>query len=198
MLEFLTEIFKPDAVTRYSILDGGKPLTFIEVVSRWRTDEPFRSFFTKMLADSPFPAYRWETPPLSMESQGQDFQFVLLNAPRFAERRTDANTFKSKFTTNDENFGVVSFANLSGDATMIVPSPRTDSSAYGHLAAFLRNAPNNQSDAFWRITGEVVESKISKTPFWVNTAGGGVAWLHLRLDSRPKYYGYTPYKITGG
>ncbi|MGI9175867.1 MAG: DUF6940 family protein [Rhodothermales bacterium] len=23
---------------------------------------------------------------------------------------------------------------------------------------------------------------------WLSTAGGGVSWLHVRLDSRPKYY----------
>ncbi len=35
---------------------------------------------------------------------------------------------------------------------------------------------------------------IGHTPLWLSTAGGGVAWLHVRLDSRPKYYGYSPYK----
>ena len=168
-----------------------------DAVDRWRTDGTFRSFFTKQLAESPFPAFRWETPPLSLNTQEQDFEFVLLNTPRFADRETDVSTFKSKFTTDDEHFGVVSFANLSGDATMVVPSPRTDASAYGHLAAFLRNAPENQTDAFWRITGEVAQKTIGARPVWVNTAGGGVAWVHLRFDSRPKYYGYTPYKSVG-
>jgi Family of unknown function (DUF6940) len=27
-----------------------------------------------------------------------------------------------------------------------------------------------------------------------STAGAGVAWLHVRLDDRPKYYGYPPYR----
>ncbi len=29
---------------------------------------------------------------------------------------------------------------------------------------------------------------------WLNTEGGGVAWLHVRIDQRPKYYHYAPYK----
>ena len=133
-----------------------------------------------------------------MDTQNQDFLFVLLNAPSFVERRTDVSTFKSKFTTDEEQCGVVVFSNLSGDATMVVPSPRADSNVYGHLAAFLRGAPEEQTDALWRIVGDTVESKISQTPLWLNTAGGGVAWLHVRLDSRPKYYGFTPYKESGG
>jgi len=31
-------------------------------------------------------------------------------------------------------------------------------------------------------------------PTWLSTAGGGVAWLHVRLDTRPKYYRYNPYR----
>jgi len=29
---------------------------------------------------------------------------------------------------------------------------------------------------------------------WLSTSGLGVGWLHVRLDSRPKYYTYEPYK----
>jgi hypothetical protein len=83
---------------------------------------------------------------------------------------------------------------LGGDAQLIVPSPRTEISAYGHLAAFLRQAPQRQLDAFWRVVSTAVQSRIGEKPLWLNTAGGGVAWLHVRLDSRPKYYGYAPYK----
>ena len=37
------------------------------------------------------------------------------------------------------------------------------------------------------------------TPTWVSTAGGGVAWLHVRLDSAPKYYTHRPYtRFAGG
>ena len=29
---------------------------------------------------------------------------------------------------------------------------------------------------------------------WVSTSGLGVYWLHVRLDSYPKYYQHAPYK----
>jgi len=39
-----------------------------------------------------------------------------------------------------------------------------------------------------------MQKQISDRPTWLSTAGLGVYWLHLRLDSRPKYYRYQPYK----
>ena len=30
-------------------------------------------------------------------------------------------------------------------------------------------------------------------PTWLSTAGMGVSWLHVRLDSQPKYYGFAAY-----
>ena len=86
------------------------------------------------------------------------------------------------------------FANLSGDATLIVPSPRTSEDAYGHFASFLRKAPVMQINTMWQKIGDVVLGTISDRPLWLSTAGGGVAWLHVRLDSSPKYYGYAPYR----
>jgi hypothetical protein len=32
-------------------------------------------------------------------------------------------------------------------------------------------------------------------PIWLSTAGMGVAWLHIRLDERPKYYSHKPYAV---
>ena len=104
---------------------------------------------------------------------------------------TSAMTLMNRIDDDDQ--GIVSFANLSGDATLIVPSPRIGIDAYGHLAAFIRQAPSSQIDKLWRVIGSTVKSRIGKTPLWLSTAGGGVAWLHVRLDSYPKYYGYSPY-----
>ena len=89
------------------------------------------------------------------------------------------------------------FENLGKDAILVVPSPLGSEPAYSHLAAFIRYAPENQRHLLWRIVGQTVQNEISARPLWVSTAGGGVDWLHVRLDSRPKYYGYAPYKCIG-
>lgn len=59
--------------------------------------------------------------------------------------------------------------------------------------AFVRYAPEQQQHAFLALIGKTVEAQLSDQPLWLSTAGAGVAWLHVRLDKRPKYYGYVPY-----
>lgn len=185
---------EPDRIAQYRLKHDAVALSFSDVLDLWQTNLDFRNYYTNLLASSPFSAYRWETPALTAENASQPFQFVLLNSPAFTSRKTDQATYKSYFTDEDTAQGVVSFTNLGGDATLVIPSPRTDISAYGHLAAFMRHAPRVQVDAFWRIISITVSSKLGHGPLWLSTAGGGVAWLHVRLDTRPKYYGYSPYK----
>ena len=188
------EVLRENQVIRYCLTRNSRPLTFGDVLQLWQTDESFQEFFTQLLADSPFPAFRWETPCLTEETKAVPFEFVLLTAPSFATRRTDARTYARYFTENEVDEGVVSFSNLSGDAALVVPSPRTGEDAYGHLAAFVRKAPPQQSKALWRVVGRTVEERMGKQGLWLSTAGGGVAWLHVRMDSRPKYYGFAPYR----
>jgi hypothetical protein len=40
-----------------------------------------------------------------------------------------------------------------------------------------------------------LSAQLGSTPIWLSTAGDGIAWLHVRLDSRPKYYSYGPYRL---
>jgi hypothetical protein len=71
---------------------------------------------------------------------------------------------------------------------------KTVEAAYGHLAAFVRKASKSQQHAFWQMVGEAMLKRVSSKPVWLSTAGGGVSWLHVRLDDRPKYYGFGPYR----
>ena len=41
---------------------------------------------------------------------------------------------------------------------------------------------------------QLAASALSDQPLWVSTCGLGVYWLHVRLDSFPKYYRYAPYQ----
>jgi hypothetical protein len=91
------------------------------------------------------------------------------------------------------------FRTLNSEAvglSTVVPCPIAEPSAYGHLAAFVRLAPNEQQHALWQLVGETMTRRIGTKPVWLSTAGAGVSWLHIRLDNRPKYYGFGPYKST--
>ena len=40
-----------------------------------------------------------------------------------------------------------------------------------------------------------LERRLSRQPLWLSSAGLGIYWLHLRLDSRPKNYSFQPYRV---
>jgi len=178
---------------RYQLQADGRPLSFGDLIDRWSVDQAFCCEFTKLLAASPFPAFRWEMPALTPTSRLAPAEFVVIDTPAFARRRSDRRTFAGKFDPA-RNEGIVTFANLSGDAQMVVPSPLNPEDDFGHIAAFLRTASTAQTNAFWRTIGGLMSQYTGDPLVWLNTAGGGVAWLHVRLDSRPKYYHHTPYR----
>jgi hypothetical protein len=171
-------------------LDAG-PVSVADVLTAWREDSAFRLGFNSQLAAVPFSAFRWETPAVTTATVSRPFEFVVLDSPGL-DRRPDANAFAEHFSKAED--GIATFSNLGGDAIMVVPCLLAEPSAYGHLAAFARLAPANQRDALWRRVGEAMTRRIGAKPVWLSTAGAGVSWLHVRLDDRPKYYGYDPYR----
>ena len=184
------ESFNHDTVHHYSLSRDGTAIAYSDVLKRWRDDESFRSWFIKLLADSPFKAYRWETPGVTIETLNRDFEFVLLRYDALI-RRVDTKSFAEYF---DSSVEVVTFPNLSGDAVLVVPCPVAESAVYGHLASFVRGAPESQGRSLWQSTANAMLQRISDRPVWLSTAGMGVSWLHVRLDKSPKYYGYQPYR----
>ena len=176
-----------------SISSQGIVLPYAEVLDLWVANEAFRNYFLQLLADTPYSAFRWETPPLTSSSLHQPFEFAILDSPDL-DRAPDREAFADLFATMEPG-AVGEFPNLGGDALMIVPSPVDETSSYNHLRSFLRSAPCSQLHAFWKMVGAAVIGKVSTQPLWLNTAGGGVSWLHVRLDQRPKYYVYRPYAV---
>jgi hypothetical protein len=177
---------------RVTIDLGSSPVSYAEVLRRWKSDADFRSFFIGLLADSPFSAFRWETPPITAATANRPFEFVLLDSPGLA-RDPDADAFAEHFSGLAPG-GVVEFPNLGKDAIMVVPCPSGPLSAYVHIGAFVRQAPEAQRHALWALVGSAMERRLGAKPVWLSTAGAGVSWLHVRLDDRPKYYGYAPYR----
>jgi hypothetical protein len=180
---------------RFAIELGGQPATFAEVLRGWQDDAAFRSLFNNLLADAPFAAFRWEMPPVTAATVTRPFEFVLLDSPEL-DGRPDPGAFAEHLRGAPQR-GVVAFANLGGDAVLVVPCPQAAPLAYGHLAAFVRQAPEPQRHALWQTVAEAMARRLGTRPVWLSTAGAGVPWLHVRLDDRPKYYGYRPYRQTG-
>jgi hypothetical protein len=151
-------------------------------------DRSLRATLTATLRESPYSAFAWETPALSAVTAERDAVFAIIDNPPLARVEPDPSPFSTHLAECDQ---VATFANLGGDAVLIVPSPRAAPGA-AHLAAFVRSAPVDVIDALWAAVGKAVASRCAARPepVWVSTAGLGVTWLHVRLDDRPKYYRY--------
>ena len=180
-----------DRTDRYRLFSNGSAVTYRQALSFWQEKPEFTACFTATLVDSRFQTLRWETPPITRDTVDQPFEYVLLDSP-WLDGAPDTRTFSEHYSGAD----VVVFPNLGADAMLVVPAPRDKNSAYTHLSTFLRSAPATQINHLWRTLGQVAQARLSDKPMWISTAGGGVAWLHVRLDSYPKYYGHTPYKGT--
>jgi hypothetical protein len=177
---------------KFSLLRDGSPARFDDVVAAWRQEAALRAWFNALLAESEFAAFRWETPAVSIATVSRPFQFVLLDAPSLA-RDPEPEVFAEHFRKATQPH-VVTFTNLGRDAVLVAPLPQAEPTAYGHLGAFVRHAPGPQRDALWQAVGEAMAHRLDTKPVWLSTAGAGVSWLHVRLDDRPKYYGYGPYR----
>ena len=178
-------------VQQLVIRDGSHELTCAAVVEGWRTDAGFCSFFNRLLASAPFAACFWELPPLTRATLDRPFECVIVDSPALAGATAEHAAFASYFEATTGP--AVDFPNLGGDAILVAPCPQEFGPGWPHLAAFVRDAAASQQQALWQRVGECVTRRMSDRPLWVSTAGLGVYWLHVRLDSFPKNYSWRPY-----
>ena len=161
-----------------------------------------------LISDSAFDGVFFEMPGVDTSTiSTMPFEFALVNAPslaRFAESNPDQYAFAEHLGKCEEKQACCAFDNLGGDARLIAPRRMSDDrtrqpKVYSHLAAFVRGADEGQIVDMWQLSASeylrtVQERRTTGGRTWFSTSGMGVAWLHVRLDSYPKYYQYGPFK----
>ncbi len=180
----------------------GTVLSFARVLELWRGEGNFLRLFRDTLAAAPGEAWLWETPAVTKDTLGRPFEFVLVPAPALARMPVDPRAFESAFDAGARARGVTSFDNLGGDARLVAPCPPVEPAEpttrelapYGHLAAFTRALPLAPQAALWQCVADQLEARLGDEPVWLSTSGLGIAWLHVRLDERPKYYAHAPFR----
>ena len=178
---------------RFRLRENGEILSRGEYLDRLIGSAELRDYVSALLLGEEFEDFLWETPPLTQANLDRAFEMVIIDTPtRYTS--ADPDTFRDFFDPGGGDQGVVSFPNLGADALMVVPSPPEPGVDYNCLAAFLRNAPPAQVQALWRTAAQCARGRLGDRPLWLSAAGGGVAWVHLRLDSRPKYYQHGAYR----
>jgi hypothetical protein len=179
---------------KISLFEDKVQLCCADVIRHWRTSYEFRDFYISILKESSFDAFFWEHPPLTKSNASKAYEFVLVNSPQLSRVRADPNPFLVQFRSKTASQSIIAFENLGKDAELIVPCPMVVESKYAHFADFVRNAPKDQMHELFVVLANSLENKMGDKPTWVSTSGLGVYWLHIRLDTRPKYYSYQPYK----
>lgn len=190
--EWRTQLHPNRSLIAASVLRAGWPLSFQELLAGWSGSAEFRAFWVRSLRRVPFEAYCWELPPLTSNVLARAFECVFVENRDLARLSADRRAFAELFAKAGKSEFAV-FENLGRDATLIAPCPLGESSAYTHLASFVRNAPGSQIDGIWKALAKAMRPRVGEAPLWLSTAGMGVPWLHLRLDTRPKYYRHQPY-----
>jgi hypothetical protein len=157
----------------------------------------FQDEMTSAIVETDFAAVFFETRPTVSER----FEFIVADAPQL--ERAASYTQMEQFSAQMEaNKGAVasSFFNLGRDAVLIVPNPDKrleDEASYRHLANFCRIPLVDLTRGFWSKVGKVMLEQLESEPgrpLWLSTSGLGVYYLHMRVDTVPKYYTFAPFK----
>ena len=193
MWQVNSESLDDGRIYKITLLREATPLQFFDVIEGWVSDDAFRCFFNQLLADAPFKAFFWETPPVTQSTRNRLFECVIVDSPALVGVHTDSNAFAEHFECVDADEEVVGFSNLGHDVFLVAPCPMGVLDLYPHLATFVRDGPATQQQVFWQRVGAAMTERLSDQPLWLSTSGMGVYWLHVRLDSYPKYYTYHPY-----
>ena len=178
---------------RMQLLCEDSQLSFREFFFLLSSNAEFAAWYSEILADCNFDAFFWEFPPITAKTIDHAAEFVVIESAELATLQPDPAPFATQLARQSGS-DVITFPNLGGDALLVVPTQLGKSDAYPHLATFLRNAPQEQIRSLWKVAAATVHENLSDAPRWLNTSGLGVSWLHLRLDTRPKYYNFLPYK----
>lgn len=177
------------------VLDGDAVLRRGDVLERWRSDPLFCDAFTAALAATPYAAFLWETPPISASTVDEPFEMALVDAPALARFAPEPEAFAAHIDDGRGTQEVRTFANLGADALLVAPCAGGALEHYTHLAAFARSGARSQARGLWQAVSEAVEERLPREGrVWVSTNGMGVAWLHVRVDRRPKYYSFARYR----
>lgn len=179
-------------VIQYKIHRKGAWLSFNECLTLFRENAEFRQFYRQALLTPDFSAYFWEVRPFTHQQRHEPFEWVVVHSAHLAQVLPDKAAFAEYFRTSQP---VVAFPNLGGDARLVVPRPEAEEATYSHLARFVHQAPHAQWHALWQVVGQQMAQAMGSEPRWLSTSGLGVYWLHIRIDSRPKYYQHTPYHL---
>jgi hypothetical protein len=182
--------------TELCLHEGAHACSFQETLEGLRDDPALADALTQALAGLPYPSLFWECAPVHASSLHTPFRCVAVPSDALEGLRPDPSPF-AQHLQRARPPQAVTFENLGRDAVLVVPAyaPHVPGA---HLASFLRSAGPSSTQTLWGTVAEAALARLADPkkpgPLWISTSGLGVSWLHVRLDARPKYYSWIPYR----
>jgi hypothetical protein len=157
------------------------------VLNRWRNGKPLK--YPKKCKN----AFFWETSPISNNST-DNYSENFIETSAFNGVRQNYLAFLNHIKKSKNKY-TVSFNNLSGSSLLIIPYPKNGKN-FTSLKDFIDNASDTHQKQFWKCVAIRVEQMLKNhNKVWVSTHGTGVPYLHVRIDTNPKYYQTIKFKI---
>lgn len=177
---------------QFRITDNRKTLSFRDVFELWQNNHSFVQFYQSSLLGFGFAAFCWEHPALTKDCLDENYECTLHVSAMLEQLPVNEMAFKSHISLEAD---AVDFLNLGGDARLVIPTKKSNEEIYNHFGKFLKFDQNQQVQAVFKKIGSTVINELEKySTIWLNTAGLGVIWLHIRMDTTPKYYKTKAYK----
>ena len=176
----------------FRLQENGRLISHRRFLTLLSENESFADWYNQQLADCPFDTFFWENKPVTKQNLDETYECTIVKSSQLSRVSPDSSTFDSYFKPGSDT---VVFPNLGGDAQLVVPCPVSDRSVYTQIGNFVRGAPGHQILDFWTRVGKEMLDHVHQEPRWLSTSGLGVYWLHVRIDSVPKYYQTEGYKV---
>ncbi|MEX0843957.1 MAG: hypothetical protein WD022_01705 [Balneolaceae bacterium] len=188
----INEVETSDNNVKFQIQKKGKLISNKQFLDLLKDSKDFQKFYNDYLASSGFEAFFWENKPITKQTLESAYECNLVKSDFLAGVAPDNKSFNQYFRDDKP---VVSFPNLGNDAQLVAPCPVKKYSVYTHIGNFVRRADDRQLHEFWKKVGQETLKQIGSKPKWLSTSGLGVFWLHVRIDTYPKYYQTNEYKF---
>ena len=130
-------------------------------------------------------SFFWETKPIT--NLNDDYKEIFIENSILSKLKQNYSSFEEHIKKSKNKY-VTSFYNLSKTSLLIIPIPKINKN-FATLKDFTDNASITQKKEFWKYVSKKIKEFSSKNDkIYVSTHGLGVSYLHIRLDTIPKYY----------
>lgn len=173
-------------------LETFQGLLWTEIFQKWNAGDIPKIPYN---IDKPF---LWRTSAIN-NKKNTFYREEFFEDKRLKNLKTDYNNlrfFNKPLLLNDKKHNLpngkkkpaIGTYNLGKDAKLIVPTIVKDKN-FTNIYHFMKNADIEQQKALWKLVIKETNNMLKKHDnIWINTQGLGDHYLHIRLDTKPKYY----------